>query len=381
MGSCVHWDWRHFHYELHSVDLRSWLADSGRSILKKISAAWNLPDDAIKRPVRGSMSQSMANSAGHNHSLLVSTAAATALLIHQACVMCNSPARRAKCSSIAGGWARLSDRGLALVRDNPIYMSVDLGDSDVTVHLLPSGYIGGMAPLLADAPRLEARWAESSTRLGGFASSLDSPSPADLLMFLADLPPSLKSTKPWIKALACNINSIVALGIEAYIVRSYIPAHGRDRELQPLKGRHRSRNFDPITKERIGKRVDTVGGSAAHTSKALAGSQWHAGAWRHATILIFNSKSVSSFHQQKQISLAADPGAYSGEATNVGCIYGTRTRVSAVLPAKALKCDAFGFPRVYGEGMANQAHSFRNTGADLCVPQGAVVCPIRRGAQ
>ena len=46
--------------------------------------------------------------------------------------------------------------------------------------------------------------------------------------------------------------------------------------------------------------------------------------------------SREAFAGAKQASLACDPGAYSGETTNVGILYSPTMDKTAVLPAKVI---------------------------------------------
>lgn len=335
LGSSVVWDWRHFHYELHSCDMRSWLASSGRSVLPKVVADWALPPDSLVRPTKGCAPDAAQGLGGRRHSLLVSTAAICALLLHQACLSCNPPERRGKCTRMASDWLGLSAKGFSFLKGHRIAIRLDLGDRDAELQVdTNSGTLLGMSALLGHAPGLAARWGARSPKLGGLASVVERPTVADLTLFVADVPQSIKARWPWLDRLAAGLLPIAALGIESFVMNSYIPEHGRLRAVEPLRARFRARNLDPVNRERLGAKMDSVGGSAAHTSRAVAGSAWHAAAWRQATLHLYDQKSKSTFKGCLHISLALDPGAYSGEQTNVGCIYSTDCGMSAALPIK-----------------------------------------------
>ena len=79
-----------------------------------------------------------------------------------------------------------------------------------------------------------------------------------------------------------------------------------------------------------------LAGSHVHTAKAVLGTGWHASAHRHATVLLYDKASREAFAGARQVSLACDPGTYSGEMANVGILYSPTMDKTAILPAKVM---------------------------------------------
>lgn len=349
LGTSVLWDWRHFHYQLHSSEMRSWLADSGRSVLDKVVRDWALPTAAIVRPTKGVALEDSAGPAPKRTSLMVSTAAVCALLLHQACLGSNPAARRAQCVRMASDWLGMSAKGFAHLAEHRVAVRVDFGDDKAELQVdANSDTLLGMQAILERAPALAGRWRARSPKLGRLASAIEQPSVADFAMFAADLPQSVKAQWPWLSNLAADVLAVAAMGVEAFVMKSYLPENGRLRAIEPLRAQFRARNLDPINKELLGAKMDTVGGSAAHTSRAVAGTSWHANAWRQATLHLYDQKTRNAFKGCLHISLSLDPGAYAGEQTSVGCIHSIQTGVLAVLPVKAACAIS---PRVSGASL------------------------------
>ena len=142
---------------------------------------------------------------------------------------------------------------------------------------------------------------------------------------------------PWIGVARRRMVELAACGVDKYVTEIYVPHRCRTQRLEPLRGEHQCRHLDPITKENLGRKMDSLGGSAVHTARADSGSGWHACAWRHATVVLYDQKVKSAFKGALQVALALDPGSYSGESTSVGAIYSVDLGKAAVLPIKASK--------------------------------------------
>lgn len=331
LGSALQFEWRHWHYALHSTDLREWMSKQGPSVLDCVRRKCNLGAADIMRapprPVPLGICPRMTCS---------TKAAVCGLLAHAADVRSNHPARRLHLWGLCNAWSRFATLGLARPELGEVRLVVPLPDRDVTVIVeKSSGSLVGFGPISEEHPHLQQLWDAKSSSSGGFSSSWASPSLVDAFFFSISAPSSVVSRHPWLTQFAHNLVETAAVCIEAFVWFDYLPSKGRLQSIHGLKGSQRSRNIDPISREMLGHKMETIGGSSSTVAKAAAGKGWYATAWRHATVLKYNELSKKAFFGVERLSLAIDPGSYSGESTMVGVAYDTSSGISAILPTKA----------------------------------------------
>ena len=114
----------------------------------------------------------------------------------------------------------------------------------------------------------------------------------DFLVVASAVPGSVLLKFPFLKEMRASLITVCALGAEKYVIQNYLPTRGRLVRVEPLRGKLRCRHIDPISREIIGSRMMTVGGSHCQTARSVTGTGWHAQAWRHAQILLYDKKSL-----------------------------------------------------------------------------------------
>ena len=102
-GTSLHWEWRYFHYQLHSRDLNKWLKDSGHSILRRLAKEFSLPGSAIDCDRTSAVCPR----------LTCSTRAVGFLLLHAATVKGLKAQAKAMAWSLCKAWFALALPGLA----------------------------------------------------------------------------------------------------------------------------------------------------------------------------------------------------------------------------------------------------------------------------
>ena len=327
-GACLHWEWRYFHYQLHSRDLKDWLKDSGHRILQRVAADFSLPGSAID----------CGRSSAVCPRLTCTTRAVGFLLLHAARVKCLKADVKAMAWGLCKSWFALALKGLPMLGSGQLDIPVMHGQKLHTVRVDSlTGVVSGHEEFLAQHDqKLKQQWKAKGAQAGGWQRQLAHPIVTDLLMFLVALDASIASALGWLNTLVAQLSQVVAQAIEKYMVFSYFPAHGKSKQIPVLRGKHTARDIDPITRQHVQEKMRELSGSQVHTAKAVLGTGWHASAHRHATVLLYDEACRETFAGAKQISLACDPGSYSGEATNVGIIYSPTMDKTAVLPAKAM---------------------------------------------
>ena len=281
-GTCLHWEWRYFHYGLHSRDLKDWLKDSGHCILQKVSAGFSLPASAID------WDRNYAVCLG----LTCSTRAVGFLLLHAATVKSLKADAKAIAWGLCKAWFALALQGVpklaAAVRMNTLVMHVQ---KLYTVKVDPlTGVVPGHGALLAQLPRqkLKRQWKAKGAQAGGWQGELEKPIITDLLMFLAALDASAGSCIDCLDTLIAQLSQLAAQALEKYMVFSYFSVHGRSKTVPVLKGKHAARDLDPTNRQHVQQKMRELAGSHVHTAKAVLGTGWHASAHRHATVLQYD---------------------------------------------------------------------------------------------
>ena len=330
LGQAVLWEWRYFHYSQHSTGLQSWLQRGGTALLAKLQEAYELPESSAHRPRRGQRE-------GLCPRLTVSTAQATALLLHACHIASNAPERRIKCIAAAKEWLRMSAAGFPGTHED-LVIKVPLLDKDLALRIAPANLlIQNMHVLFEESPWLAKWWRNAGVSVLGLQSQHQLPHVSDAMLVLSGMSAAHRAKCDWLKPVLSGLLQVVAFGIERYITFVYLPRNGRVQPLPRLQGPlGKSRDIDPVNREIMGAKLDTIGGSGNTVAKAISGSGWHSQAWRHAAIKMHHERCQDIFKGARRISIACDPGGYSGEQTNIGVIYDHESGRSAILPAKVV---------------------------------------------
>ena len=328
-GTCLHWEWRYFHYELHSRDLTDWLKDSGHLILQKVSAGFSLPASAIDCDRNSAVCPR----------LTCSTRAVGFLLLHATTVKPLKADAQAIAWGLCKAWFALALQSLpkfAAVHTNiPTMHAQKL----YTVKVDPlTGVASCHEALLAHMPvqKLTRQWTAKGAQAGGWQGEPEQPIITDLLTCLVTLDASAASCTDGLDTLIAQLSQLAAQALEKYMVFSYFPVHGRSKTVPVSKGKHTASDLDPINRQHVRQKMRELAGSHAHTAKAVLATGWHASAHRHATVLLYDKASREAFAGARQVSLACGPGTYSGEVTNVGILYSPTMGKTAALPAKVM---------------------------------------------
>ena len=280
-GTCLHWEWRYFHYELHSRDLTDWLKDSGHLILQKVSAGFSLPASAIDCDRNSAVCPR----------LTCSTRAVGFLLLHAATVKSLKAGAKAIAWGICKAWFALALQGLPKLA--AVHMNIPIMHAQqlYTLKVDPlTGVVSGHEALLAQLPRqkLQRQWKAKGAQAGGWQGELEQPIITDLLMFLVVLDASAASGIDCLDTLIAQLSQLAAQALEKYMVFNYFPVHGRSKTVPVLRGKHTARDLDPINRQHVQQKMRELAGSHVHTAKAVLGTGWHASAHRHATVLQYD---------------------------------------------------------------------------------------------
>lgn len=157
----------------------------------------------------------------------------------------------------------------------------------------------------------------------------------DAFIFASTADSWLLAKIPWLGVMANKLSQVLSVRIEQYIWFDYLPTKGRMQDTPLLKGALRRRGVDPVSRQKVAMRMETLGGSARITSKAMRETAWHSTGWRRATVLKYDELSKHKFQGARQLSVSMGPGSYVGESTLVGVIYNPNSGSSAILPTKA----------------------------------------------
>jgi hypothetical protein len=327
-GRCLQWEWRYFHYKLHTRDLKGWLKDSGHQILNKVLSHWVLPESEVDC---GRSDSSVCTR------LTCGTRAVGFLLCHAANVRCLKADIKASTWAMCRAWFALAVQGINRLRAGERRFDITIAGRLRTFQVNPgTGVLAGdgLAALLAEHPKLQAAWRAKGPLVGGWKSDLEQPHISDFFIFLVSLPDSVAQTIDCLITLVGHLSQILAGALNLFVLQQYLIQNGRSQPVPVLKGKVTSRNLDPINRLHVNQQMKDLSGSQVHTAKAVTGSGWHAQAYRHANILLYDKQTRYIFSGARQVCLAVDPGTYSGEMTNIGIIYNPRKDTTAVLPAK-----------------------------------------------
>lgn len=330
VGEAIWWEWRFFHYHSHSKDkdtMKVWMQKFGAKLLQQMLDTFELPASHVCRPKSG-------QPPGLCSRLTLSSSVVGAMLLHAVYIRSNALDRRLSCVALCKEWLRVASAGMTNLSDD-IVVVVDLPDRSHRLKVAAADLaVHGLAELLDASPWLEKWWQGRRSWVGGLQSEARLPLFGDALLLLAGMPASLRHKVPWLPQLLSALLRVTSFGVERYIDSVYFPAHGRRREFPPLRGPHRLRPIDPITRENIGRKLENIGASGSIVAEAIHGQGWHASAWRHASILLHAQACQEVFAGARRVSVACDGGSYSGEQTNIAVIFRHDTGKSAVLPAK-----------------------------------------------
>ena len=334
LGSCLAWEWRHFHYSLHTEPLARWWRKNGKSIVDGIVVSMSFtPAEYAKADVQDTSARV---------ELTTGTKLVASMLLHTACARTLSRPRKELAYKLSRRWLELSSLGMGTLQPHTeLGCAVDMGPNFDQLKLmleLPSHTIAGMDALVVPFPRLHDLWAHFGQRCQRLQSSLARPLLVELIMFLWFLGTYVMwRSKTWLAPLTTQLLSIASFCIGKYVLDIYLPTHGRLKRADALRAATRRRRLDPIAKERIHLKLDTVQGGDRQTAIAADGYAWQANEKRHNTLVLYNKEAQRQFRDAEVLSIAADPGAYGGEDTNVGAAFNNATHIAAVLPCKAIR--------------------------------------------